>query len=162
MKKLGVFLSAVAMATVAVPSGVGAAKPPQCIGYPADWVGTDGNDALYRDQMVDKNRDGVFVAVGGNGNDQFQLSENTPVWDPIEGAWYSPTPKTLALKEYKACGWGGDDLFVGRWFAVDGGGGRDAASLNMCHPGDALYVSKIEGVSVYIPERDRPERKLDC
>ncbi len=43
--------------------------PPQCIGYPADWVGTDRNDSLWRDQMVDTNGDGVFVAVGKAGND---------------------------------------------------------------------------------------------
>ena len=162
-KKLGpVMIATVAMAVLfTVP--VEASGPPQCLGYPADWVGTDRNDSLWRDRMVDTNGDGVFVAVGKAGNDKFMLDQDHPVKDRETGEYWPQPPKThLSYREYKACGWGGDDLFSGRWFVVDGGSDRDHASIEVCNPGDYIGISKVEITSVSVYDKPHPRRDINC
>jgi hypothetical protein len=154
VKKLGILLGAVALALIGVPEAAQSATAKKCYNQgPVDWMGTDGDDTLYRDQIVDRNGDGKFIAIGGKGNDEFNLDQASFMFT---GGYGRPNPPlNSAIHSYLACGWAGRDHFSGPWHYVDGGSGEDFAQLRWCafpRPIQNGIASKnMEALTVFNP-----------
>jgi len=154
VKKLGIVLSAVAFSFMVAPESAQSAATTRCYNQgPVDWWGTDGNDTLYRDQVVDRNHDGRFIAVGGKGDDDFDLDQASYMFT---GSYGRPNPPLdPAIRAYVACGWAGNDRFHGPWNYVDGGAGRDFAQLRWCAFSDparnGIASTNTEIVTVFNP-----------
>lgn len=155
VRKLGIVWGAVALSLLAVPGPVQSATTKKCYNQgPVDWWGTDGNDTLYRDQIVDHNGDGRFIAVGGKGDDDFNLDQASYMFTGSHGR--PNPPLDPAIHSYLACGWAGNDRFHGPWNYIDGGSGNDFAQLRWCAFPQAwrngVTSTKMEHVSVFNPD----------
>jgi hypothetical protein len=108
---------------------------PSCFGYPADVIGTSGDDSYYADADGDINDDHMVAIVGLGGDDTYANG------DIDSGTW----------KDIVFCGGDGEDRATGWIWSFDGGPGQDSAQLTACrlggHEPELVSVEDIEAES---------------
>jgi hypothetical protein len=108
---------------------------PRCFGYPADVIGTSGDDSYHADADGDINDDNVVAIVGLGGDDTYGNG------DIDSGTW----------KDVVFCGGDGEDRATGWVWSYDGGAGQDSAKLTACrlggHEPELVNVEEIEAES---------------
>lgn len=131
MKRLMVAALLGAAFVTFAPRGSEAANT--CMGKPVDVMGTSKDDVISPRWEDDKNKDGWIVYAGGKGNDTFRQTD-------LDGG---------SVTEVIACGYAGNDTFLGAWNKVDGGSGTDIAKLATCwFDWDEQSILKIESAGL--------------